>query len=260
MLRPRLRRLKPDEVHGIRHWTIELVVVVVGVLLALWAAEWGEDRRMAAELEDYEIALRQELQSNYVKAITHEIFVGCYTEFSLGLEALLLKEGSDWPGSGTRFERDDLNETGLTYGITGVLPRYLQTDMWEAAKQSGVLTGMPLERLSAYQRAYGGMAFINSGVARIEQMRDSLSGLVHPHQISPHTRTEALRDLANFNNGIQRLDNRERMDDVLIELGVQVQRSTLESMEDRLKGNREGLKDCGLLQTINPALIDDTSD
>ena len=40
----RLRPLRSREVRSIRHWAIELAVVVIGVLLALWAAEWAQDR------------------------------------------------------------------------------------------------------------------------------------------------------------------------------------------------------------------------
>mgnify|MGYP005992798239 CR=1 FL=1 len=49
MLRPRLRTLNPREVRSIRHWAIELAIVVVGVLLALWTAEWAQGRRDARE-------------------------------------------------------------------------------------------------------------------------------------------------------------------------------------------------------------------
>ena len=42
MLMSQFRSLRPQEKRALRHWALEFVVVVVGVLLALLAAEWAE--------------------------------------------------------------------------------------------------------------------------------------------------------------------------------------------------------------------------
>jgi len=62
MLRSRFRSLRPQEKQTLRHWVLEFVVVVVGVLLALLAAEWADTRRHKAEAEQAVGAMARELQ------------------------------------------------------------------------------------------------------------------------------------------------------------------------------------------------------
>jgi len=63
MLRSRFRYLRPRQKRALRHWALEFVVVVVGVMLALLAAEWAETRRAKAEAEQAVGAMARELQT-----------------------------------------------------------------------------------------------------------------------------------------------------------------------------------------------------
>ena len=94
----RFRRLQPDTVRGIRHWAIELAVVVVGVLLALWAAEWandrGEKRKDAQAIE----ALRTELVDNLTSIGLWQAMDQCQSDQIVYLRDLLANEGREWPG------------------------------------------------------------------------------------------------------------------------------------------------------------------
>lgn len=63
MLKSQFRSIRPRQKRVLRHWALEFVVVVVGVMLALLAAEWAETRRAKAEAEQAVGAMARELQT-----------------------------------------------------------------------------------------------------------------------------------------------------------------------------------------------------
>ena len=63
MLKSQFRSIHPRQKRVLRHWALEFVVVVVGVMLALLAAEWAETRRAKAEAEQAVGAMARELQT-----------------------------------------------------------------------------------------------------------------------------------------------------------------------------------------------------
>ena len=74
----RLRPLRPREQRNLRHWAMEFVVVVAGVLLALWAAEWAEKQRQSREDERIIGQIREEVRSNLVAVSLFEAQQSCW--------------------------------------------------------------------------------------------------------------------------------------------------------------------------------------
>ena len=52
-----LRRLTTDQRRTVAHWGMELVVVVAGVLIALWLQAWAEHRREVRDMAAAEAAI-----------------------------------------------------------------------------------------------------------------------------------------------------------------------------------------------------------
>lgn len=200
----RLRALRPRQIRSIRHWAIELAVVVVGVLLALWAQAWFEGRREDRRLAELEGAMREELRSNYLLYEFHNTDRDCHHEFSRRMRELLLKSGNQWPGYSTRFidARDDGDEAPV--GIVGVQTSQVSLSAWRNAEDSGLLARMSPEKVEQYRFAYQRMMFLDGAIKSVEQARNQLSGLIDPVPLSDDTRVAALRDLVAFNNGLLR--------------------------------------------------------
>lgn len=59
----RFLTLKPRNIRALRHWATELMIVIVGVLCALMAAEWANNRRDKIEAERAADAMTAELQT-----------------------------------------------------------------------------------------------------------------------------------------------------------------------------------------------------
>ncbi|KFZ38449.1 hypothetical protein HR45_03160 [Shewanella mangrovi] len=233
------------------NWFMDLIVVVVGVLLALWTSEWAQGRHTAERLADVKAALHREMIHNYEIAVEQEAIIPCYANFSHQLQAQLLQSTNMWAGFDSQFSRPDLNATGLTYGIIGVMPQRLETEMWQSVKNNDVLSSMPIKELQKYQQYYMVTAFLNTGIARVEAMRDSLSGLVFPGPLAPQTRTNALRDIANFNNGIQRLDARELLNSMFIDLGLKLPANTKSMLADSEQEAKDSGLSCYKIQSID---------
>jgi hypothetical protein len=56
-----LRRLTSDEKRTVGHWVMELLVVVTGVLIALWLQEWSQRRQALQNMNTAEDAIHDEV-------------------------------------------------------------------------------------------------------------------------------------------------------------------------------------------------------
>lgn len=216
----RLRSLRPREIRSIRHWAIELAVVVVGVLLALWAAEWAEGRRDELRMAELEEAMRAELADNYHTVLSQQASIECHVANLAALRRGLIENRGAWSGyesifiyeapSGERFER----------GIFGVSTDRLGDDAWEAAQESGLLAQMPPERLSLYRIAYARSRFLDEAAASLEARRNDLSHLIFPGTLSSDARAKALRDIIGAVNAVSRTQRYVDLEQMIQELGI----------------------------------------
>ena len=77
---------------------MEFVVVVAGVLLALWLQEWGEARRAKKDMAVAEDAIRDEIKRSLKNLIWREAIGQCHVERAERLKTMLLAGSSQWPG------------------------------------------------------------------------------------------------------------------------------------------------------------------
>ena len=56
-------RFTDDTKKDLRHWAMEFVVVVAGVLLALWLQEWVEHQRALGDMRDAEASIHDEVRT-----------------------------------------------------------------------------------------------------------------------------------------------------------------------------------------------------
>ena len=89
-----LRRLTADQQRNVRHWGMEFVVVVAGVLLALWLQQWGERRHAMQDMAVAEDAIHDELRETLKNLIWREAIGQCHVDRAELLKSMLLADGS----------------------------------------------------------------------------------------------------------------------------------------------------------------------
>lgn len=146
----RIRRLKPREVRSIRHWAIELAVVVVGVLLALWSAQWAEDRREAkvhaAALDNVDVAIEDAINTFAHYAVTKP----CVEAQRDVLLSQLREPGDQWRGVGAANEQVGLSsDVAFPYPFTP-LGMTFNTAAFDRARSAGAFESLNRERADIY--------------------------------------------------------------------------------------------------------------
>ncbi len=149
----RLRRLRPREMRSIRHWAIELAVVVVGVLLALGAAEWAEGRREAARqaeaLEEVDAAIDNALLFHAHYQATKPCILA---ERDRILEQLRAP-GTAWQGIAASNSRQGLSsQLAFDYPFLPMTAQF-RIDAWDRARAVGAFETMDRDRADQYALA-----------------------------------------------------------------------------------------------------------
>lgn len=162
MIRP--RKLKPRETRELRHWAIELAVVVVGVLLALGVAEWAADRREAREHEQRVERMETAIANAAVSAAVAQAIYACEDARFARIKELLDEHGRDWPGIEPDPAVAALNARLLTPMAIIVNSDSLPTEPFEAAEAAGTYATLSDEdaeyfRVRAQQFGYMNDAF-----------------------------------------------------------------------------------------------------
>jgi|GEM_PF-4735057 len=193
------RNWKLPEPAALRHWGMELLVVMAGVLLALAAQSWFEGRKEARMLAINERAVRDEMRYNLGTSVVHASLGSCKESAVAAYRQAVLAAGETWPGL--------LEAAGQGIGTGGSfypLPLYsFRTEAWDAALASGTLDAMDREQFNDYLDAYTVIRILAAWEEREGAARDGLSGLLYPGTMTPEIRLDALRDLDALDRNLQ---------------------------------------------------------
>lgn len=190
-----LRRLTGDEQRTVRHWAMEFIVVVAGVLLALWLQDWGEQRKALDAMEAAEAAVHDEVRETLTSLIWREAIRKCHRDRTQLILDRLLDSNNHWPG---------INENVLSPAVgklpTSVAPGIYQrpvdtfTDSaWTSALATGAFAPMDRKRFSQLVSLYDQIEFLRKTREIEDDAASRLSPLVHPLELTPDLRAEMLR-------------------------------------------------------------------
>ena len=191
----RLRALRPREMRSIRHWAMELVVVVVGVLLALWAQEWVSERSDRKRLAIVERDLANELRGNLATMMINDSMAQCYLDKVEAVRAAMLASRDQWAGIEgnavyTDYEFANREPNFMTMSLSRI-----RDDAWRYANDEGLVAYMDPKRREAYDEAYYFMDVFDAKIEDVRSARERLSGLIYAGDLSPEVRLAALGDL-----------------------------------------------------------------
>ena len=192
-----LRRLTAEQQRNIRHWAMEFVVVVAGVLLALWLQQWGERRQARQEMAIAEDAIHDEVKESLKNLIWREAISQCHFDRAERLKIMLLAGGSRWPGlnENALVEGSMGQATGVQTVIQGVYQRPYEpfsTAAWDSALTTGALGPMDRHRFSKLTGIYSQLEFLTENLERENRAATTLSALALPQELTPDARTTML--------------------------------------------------------------------
>ena len=182
---------------SIRHWAIELAVVVVGVLLALWTAEWAEGRRegrlQAQRVANMDHAIRDIAATAAAAKGSYE----CEDSRLADLKAGLDRHGLDWPGPPATSGPD------LTANLIFPLPINVGTSPislapFEAAEANGTLGTLSAEESAYYQTRQREVGFMNDAHDMSVDAMIELAILSEPRRLSRQEWDDARQALATL--------------------------------------------------------------
>ena len=221
-----LRRLTGEQKRTAAHWAMELVIVIAGVLIALWVQQWAERRRANAEMAAAEQAIREEVRYNLTTLIWRDAIAQCHIERAQLLKSMLLAGNSRWPGiTDDTLLRIKLSDaTGIQTIVPGVYQRPhddISTSAWESALATGALAPMERRRFGQLVALYNQFHFLKLNRDKEDAAAAVLSALSMPQTLTPDTRTRMFEALYRVDTSrfIFRLNGAESVAEQMKRLG-----------------------------------------
>ena len=198
---PLLRRLTGEQKRTVAHWAMELVVVVAGVLIALWLQQWVEQRRAIGDMRAAENAIHDEVRGALTSLIWREAISQCHFNRASLLKAGLTGKSDQWPG---------LDENALVtvkpgpgrYSAPTIFPSVYQRPVdtftmsaWNSALATGALAPMDRKRFGQLIAVYDQIQLLIKIREIEDRAAEELSVLAFPTRLTPEIRTELLQGL-----------------------------------------------------------------
>jgi hypothetical protein len=225
----------PKPLHGWHEFVHEIIIVVIGVLLALAGAELVENWRWQWQVGSTRRSIANELVLNANQAAGRLAVEDCMRDRIGELAARLKATSGRWTGDPMPVAPGSIptphwenRSMGRVYAVP--LVGWSQ-DAWDTAKSSGVADHMSHEEVASYSALYGEIAGIRDFQDQELTIESSLSFLSTDQELDLSSRNDALAKLGQ-------LDALNAVNAGLSSLIVE-QVKTLHLPVDRVRGARE---------------------
>jgi hypothetical protein len=193
----RLLKLKPP--HGWNAVVWELGIVTLGVLIALGAQQWAEERSWAGKVAATKAALRDELAEHYSYAVEFRSVYPCLQAQLGQLRQRVMASGATLNPAPLFSEPDD------EYVFRKPI-KFYPTDVWQEAINDGTV-----QRLDAgMRRQLAGHYAALTNIARLDdtnmESEQGLNVLTRPIPLDPSTRYTILEEIERLSGRLQWLD------------------------------------------------------
>jgi hypothetical protein len=197
---PLLRRLTADQKRSFGHWAMELIVVVAGVLIALWLQQWAEQRRARQNLLAAEEAIHDEVRGALTSLIWREAISQCHLDRANRIKAGLTGGSERWPGlnENTLLARQPGGRFATLLVVPSVYQRPVDTftvSAWNSALATGALEPMERKRFGRLVAVYDQIQLLRETREREDRAAARLTALAFPMQLTPQIRFELLQAL-----------------------------------------------------------------
>jgi hypothetical protein len=182
--------------------TIELVIVTLGVLIALAAQQWAEERSWSDKINADKAALRDELGEHYGYAVEYRVVYPCLQAQVDRLRERVQSSAMILDPAPIYHEADVIKDDYVLRMPT----KYYPTDAWQEAMNDGVV-----QRLDpATRRQFAGHYASLVNVAAMNELNGEaerqLMVLGQPLRLDPSVRYSLIGELTRLSGRLQWLD------------------------------------------------------
>lgn len=190
-----LRRLSEGQRRNIAHWAMEFVVVVAGVLLALWLQELASEAGRRADAQKAEAAIRDELDENLMGLVAFEAMDACRRDRLREIDRVLQAGGRAPPLLNHVFLETDSNarvSNQQRQVVYGTLSGDLLDTAWRSANASGAVSALDPKRYRALANLYATLALIQQTIATDRDAGTRLQLLAYGTELTPDVRARLI--------------------------------------------------------------------
>jgi hypothetical protein len=195
------KRLRPGPgvIQRLRHWTSELLVVAIGVLLALWAQAWFEARRDADSHRETLVQLDRMFHRALVVAAARVSTADCARRRIAELDAALRVTDGQWnampiPDLPAPMRRGRFPPVYLA--DAEVLP----TALFDLARANGTLAALPPASRAWYEQAERQLTWLREAWAVADAPKAALSLLAVDGPLGETARDAMRQALVTLDN------------------------------------------------------------
>ena len=210
-----LRKLSEGQKRNLAHWAMEFVVVVAGVLLALWLQELITQANQKAEARKAEAAIREELNQNLMGLVAFESIDICRKDRLREIDQRLASGNASLPILKHIFlDIDDRARISNFQRqiVYGGLDEDLVDTAWQSANITGAASALEPERYRAIASLYATFALVQQTVETDRDASTKLQLLAYGTPLTPDLRarlieahTVATQNWVSFHDSGERL-------------------------------------------------------
>ena len=219
---------------------MDLVIVVLGVGLALMAQQWLQNAQQRADLENAEIALRADLDSNYFNAHEWLSMANCRRIRTKKIAERLSESSPQWVGMPW------LGYNVLeNYVLPSVLPTNFRTwgsRIWNAELEKGTFDSMDKSRRHLFDELFSQTKLMQDIQGDADEIHARLKALTMTTKITPSDRIRYFELLAVYDRQSGLLEHAsQQVIDNIESIGLAYDRSLFLEREGKLTRYNESL-------------------
>lgn len=186
--------------------TIELVIVTLGVLIALAAQQWAEERSWDGRVEANRAALRDELAEHYGYAVEFRVVYPCLQAQIERLRVHLMSSGNVLEPAPI-YHEDEQSGSGINADFVLRIPsKYYPTDAWAEGISDGVAQRFDPRIRRQLAGHYASLAEVVRLNAANDEDTKALVALARPLPLDPSVRYSLLSQIERLSGRLQWLD------------------------------------------------------
>jgi hypothetical protein len=182
--------------------TIELGIVTLGVLIALAAQQWGEERSWSRKVSSGRAALRDELGEHYGYSVEFRVVYPCLQAQIDRLQDRVRSSATMLEPAPIYHEIEPINDDY----VFRMPAKYFRTDAWQEAMNDGVVQRLDL----AIRRQLAGHYAALVSLARLNDLNGEAEGqlmvLAQPLRLDPSVQYSIIGELTRLSSRLQWLD------------------------------------------------------
>lgn len=193
----RLIRLKPP--HGWNAVAWELGIVTLGVIIALAAQQWANNRAQRSQMDKSETALREEVAEHYNYAVEFRVVHPCLQAQLDGLRQRVMS-------SGAVINPAPVYSEETSRFVLRMPSKIYPTDAWQAAISDGTIQSFPLSMRRELAGYYGQLSEVDRMNADNNAAEEGLVTIARPLPLDASVRYAIVKDIDQIRGRLEYLD------------------------------------------------------